>query len=166
MRCYVVMGVSGCGKTTVGLTLSALCGMDFVDGDDLHPTENVAKMAEGCPLTDEDRAPWLSKVGETLRDMPGPAIIGCSALRESYRRTIEAAAEEPVRFVHLTASRDTIARRMSARSGHFMPVSLLDSQFQTLEPLSGHERGVDIDIARPFEAVIGDAEAYVRETLI
>ena len=147
---YVVMGVSGCGKSTVGAAFARAIGAQFVDGDDLHPPENVAKMASGQPLTDADRWPWLDRVGAALT---GDVVIGCSALKRAYRDRIRAVAG-PVRFLHLAGSREVIAARMAARPGHFMPLGLLDSQFAALEPLAPDEDGVTVDIDQPFEAIV------------
>lgn len=152
---YVVMGVSGCGKSTVGAAFAAAIGGRFVDGDDLHPPENVAKMSAGVPLTDADRRPWLDRVGATLT---GNVVVGCSALKRAYRNRIRAVAG-PVRFLHLAGSREVISARMAARPGHFMPLGLLDSQFAALEPLGPDEEGVTVDIDQPFDAVIAELVA-------
>ncbi|MEO1538249.1 MAG: gluconokinase [Pseudomonadota bacterium] len=166
MRCYVLMGVSGCGKSSVGTALSVTCDMDFIDGDDLHPRHNIAKMASGQPLGDDDRAPWLARVGRTLAQSSGPIVIGCSALRKTYRDWIREQVSEPVRFLHLDAAKDVVAQRVAARSGHFMPSALLDSQFDALERLDPTELGAEINIAQPYEQVIAQTEGYVKETLI
>lgn len=166
MRCYVLMGVSGCGKSSVGAMLAALCGMEFVDGDALHPARNIAKMASGAPLEDADRAPWLARIGQTLRRAPGPMVLGCSALKRRYRDWIRSEVPEPVHFLHLDAPRPVLAARVAARSGHFMPPALLDSQFAALERLGPTELGGEIDIARPFSQVVAQTETYVRRTLI
>lgn len=147
---YVVMGVSGCGKSTVGAAFAAATGGQFIDGDDLHPAENVAKMASGQPLTDDDRAPWLDRVAQALT---GHVVIGCSALKRAYRDRIRAGAG-PVRFLHLSGTRDVIAARMAVRPGHFMPLGLLDSQFATLEPPGPDEDAITVDIDQPFDAVV------------
>lgn len=139
------MGVSGCGKSSVGAALSARLGIPYVDGDDLHTSEAVAKMRDGVPLTDADRWPWLDRVAGVLQD-EAPVIIGCSALKRAYRDRIRAGAGGPVTFVHLAGSRELIASRMGARTGHYMPTSLLDSQFAALEP-PGPEEAITVDIA-------------------
>jgi gluconokinase len=149
----VVMGVSGCGKTTVGMALAARLGAAFFDGDDLHPAENIAKMSRGEPLTDDDRWPWLTKVADVLQG-DGPRIVGCSALKRAYRDHIRQVADGPVVFVHLVGTRAVIAARMRVRAGHFMPPALLDSQFATLEPPGVDEAAVTVDIDQPSEAVI------------
>lgn len=161
MRCYVVMGVAGCGKSSVGAALARRCGMRFVDADDLHPPANVAKMASGRPLTDADRAPWLRDVGQTFLRTQGPAVIACSALKRSYRDIIRAQSPEPVAFIHLSAPPEVIAPRMQARADHFMPPALLQSQFATLEPLGADETGVEVPIDHPFAVVSDAVAAYV-----
>lgn len=147
---YVVMGVSGCGKTTVGIAFAQAIGARFVDGDDLHPPENVAKMSAGVPLTDADRWPWLDRVAGVLT---GDVVAGCSALKRAYRDRIRAGVGS-VRFLHLAGSRGVIAARMAARPGHFMPLGLLDSQFAALEPLGPDEEGVTVDIDQPLGAIV------------
>jgi len=141
----VVMGVSGSGKTTVGLALAADLGVPFRDADDLHPVANVAKMAAGIALTDEDRMPWLGLVGAELAVAPDGLVIACSALKQAYRRVILAAAPT-VGFVFLDGSRELLESRVRFRRGHFMPVSLLDSQLATLEPLTLEEPGVRMSL--------------------
>jgi len=166
MRCYVLMGVSGCGKSSVGVELSVLCGMEFVDGDNLHPAANIAKMSRGEPLDDTDRAPWLALVGRVLANSTGPIVIACSALKKSYRDIIRAHVPEPVYFLHLDAPVDVLAQRVTQRAGHFMPKALLQSQFDALEQLGPDECGSRVDVAQPFAQVIAQAEAYVKETMI
>ncbi|MEM9431730.1 MAG: gluconokinase [Pseudomonadota bacterium] len=163
MARYVLMGVSGCGKTTVGEALAARTGLAFVDGDTLHPAANIAKMARGEPLDDADRAPWLGDVGAALAASEGPMAIGCSALKRRYRDLIRARAGGAVHFLHLDAPRAVLAVRVASREGHFMPPSLLDSQFAALEPLGPDEDGARIDIDQPFDGVVDAAVAYVRE---
>ena len=148
----VIMGVSGCGKSSVGEALSRRLAIPYRDGDDLHPPENVEKMRAGIPLTDEDRAPWLAKVAAELATA-APLIIGCSALKRRYRDLIRAGAGGPVRFVHLTGSRDLIAARMSRRTGHYMPLALLDSQLAALEP-PGPDEAITVDIDQPLERMV------------
>ena len=150
----VIMGVAGCGKSSVGAALAATGHVAYVDGDDLHPPANVAKMAAGTPLTDADRFPWLRLVGEALRKADRSTLIGCSALKRAYRDLLREAAGHDLVFIHLEGSRDVITDRMAARTGHFMPVSLIDSQFAALEPLQADETGVAIDIDQPLEAVV------------
>ena len=141
----VVMGVSGAGKSTVGIALAGLLELQFVDADDLHPPANVAKMAAGTPLTDADRWPWLALVGEALAAAASEGlVIACSALRRSYRDAIRVAAPT-ARFVHLAVPRPALDARVVNRPGHFMPASLLDSQLETLEPLEPDEAGFALD---------------------
>ena len=166
MRCYVLMGVSGCGKSSVGLALSVTCGMTFSDGDDLHPQANIKKMSCGKPLSDKDRSPWLSDVGRTLAKGSRPIVIGCSALKKNYRDIIRSKVQEPVHFLHLDAPQDVLVRRIVGRVDHFMPTALLDSQFGILERLEGDEWGCQIDITQAYPNVITQAETYVKETMI
>ena len=148
----VIMGVSGCGKSSVGEGLAARLGLSYRDGDDLHPPANVDKMRVGIPLTDADRWPWLDRVAQVLAT-DAPVIVGCSALRRAYRDRLRAGAGGPVRFIHLAGSREVIAGRMAARTGHYMPTSLLDSQFAALEP-PGPDEALALDIDQPLEAII------------
>lgn len=134
------MGVSGAGKSAVGEALAALVGVPFVDADSLHPQVNVDKMAGGQPLTDDDRWPWLRAVGETLAAADAGLVVACSALKRSYRDAIRASTPG-VRFILLAVSRHELRERVAHRPGHFMPVSLLDSQLDTLEPLEADEPG-------------------------
>ena len=156
---YVVMGVSGCGKSTVGAAFAAAIGGRFIDGDDLHPPENVAKMSAGVPLTDADRWPWLTLVGATLT---GDVVVGCSALKRAYRDRIRAVAG-PVRFLHLAGSKAVIAARMAARPGHFMPLGLLDSQFAALEPPGPDEDAVTVDIDQSLDAIVAALLAHDQD---
>ena len=148
----MIMGVSGCGKSSVGERLSARLRIPYRDGDDLHPTENVEKMRAGRALTDADRWPWLDRVSAVLAK-EAPVIVGCSALRRSYRDRLHAGAGGAVHFVHLSGSRDLIASRMAARIGHYMPDSLLDSQFAVLEP-PGPEEALTVPIDQTLPALI------------
>ncbi|MEM0987424.1 MAG: gluconokinase [Pseudomonadota bacterium] len=155
----IVMGVTGCGKSTIGAMLAEVTGATFLDGDDCHPPANVAKMAAGRALTDADRWPWLDRLGAAIEDCVsehGPAVTACSALRRIYRQRLTASCREPPLFVHLDGGPQTIRRRMSARAGHYMPVSLLDSQLATLEPLSPEEHAVAIDIGAEPEALVAE----------
>src|SRR5262245_28734087 len=133
----VVMGVSGSGKTTIGRALATRLGWPFEDGDDLHPTANVAQMRRGIPLTDADRAPWLERLGAIVEDPGATAanlVLACSALRKRYRDVLRAHGDGHVlRFVHLKGDYELIAARIRSRTDHFMPASLLQSQFDTLE---------------------------------
>jgi len=155
-RIAVLMGVSGAGKTTIGQRLAKQLGWKFTEGDRLHPPENVAKMESGQPLTDCDRAPWLAAVAEVIegwRDRGECGVIACSALKRSYRRQIIGDRRE-VRLVYLEGPQWLIAERLAARKGHFMPASLLDSQFATLEPPGLDENPITIDINRSIEEIV------------
>ena len=159
----VLMGVSGCGKTTVGTALASRLAAIYIDGDDLHPPSNIAKMSSGEALSDSDRWPWLAEVGRRFLTVAGPAIIGCSALKRSYRDHIVAEAGGSVTFVHLVGSRDLVLSRLSGRSNHFMPAALLDSQFAALEAPDADERAITIDIGRPLEMIVADILIKLRE---
>jgi gluconokinase len=148
----VIMGVAGCGKSSVGEGLSARLVIPYRDGDDLHTPQAVEKMRAGIPLTDDDRWPWLDRVAGVLA-AEAPVIVGCSALKRVYRDRIRAGAGGPVRFVHLAGSRAVIAERMAARTGHYMPTSLLDSQFAALEA-PGPDEAVTVDIDQPLAAIV------------
>lgn len=153
----IVMGVTGCGKTTVGALLAGRTGAVFLDGDDYHPEANVAKMAGGTPLTDEDRWPWLDRLGVVVEDAvtrEGRAVLACSALRRMYRDRLTSACAEPPLLIHLSGGRELIHGRMAARREHYMPVGLLDSQIQTLEPIEDGEHAVVIDIDAPAETLV------------
>lgn len=150
----VVMGVSGTGKSTVAGLLAGQLGWDLAEGDDLHPAANVAKMASGQPLTDEDRWPWLDTVAAWIQahtEAGTPGVVTCSALRRAYRDKLRGPG---VAFVHLAGSREVIGARMAKRQDHFMPTSLLDSQLATLESLEADEQGIVVPLAQgPQEEV-------------
>ena len=131
----IVMGVSGSGKTTVGELLAKHIGRPFYDGDDFHPAANVAKMAAGHPLTDEDRAGWLATLAADLQpwEATGGAVLACSALKESYRQTLQAGASLPLTWVFLDTDPAVLRARLEARQGHYMKAAMLDSQLATLE---------------------------------
>ncbi len=147
------MGVSGSGKSTVGAALAQRTRVPFVDADTLHPAANVTKMAAGEPLDDEDRYPWLEKVGEWLAGHRDGGVVSCSALKRKYRDQLRAHCPG-VEFLHLSGSADLIAGRLAARPGHFMPAALLRSQLDTLEPLGPDEAGATVDIDQDVEAII------------
>ena len=160
----VVMGVSGCGKSTVGQLLSAGLHVPYIEGDALHPAHNVALMAAGTPLTDKDRQGWLMAIAAQLaaaRDTG--AVATCSALKRSYRDILRAAAPD-LRFVHLHGSPALLAQRLKARSGHYMPASLLQSQLDTLEPPGADEAAITIDIALPAEQIAALAMRQLTES--
>lgn len=155
----VVMGVMGAGKSLIAAGLADTLGIAFVDGDDLHPKSNIAKMARGEALTNTDRAPWLELVGAEL--VAGDCVIACSALRRDYRDIIREAAGAPVCFLWLNGSKETLVARVNDRSGHFMPAKLLDSQLATLEPLEADEWFIEGD----FENSPSDIVAHFVKTL-
>jgi gluconokinase len=165
----IVMGVSGTGKTTVGARLSKICGIDFVDGDDLHSPQARAKMASGTPLTDEDRWPWLDRIGSALADPaqhPAGLIVACSALRRVYRDRLRGRVGPALRFLYLEGDEALMLKRVAQRKGHYMPASLVDSQFATLEDPRGEADVVtlaaDADLDKELTATIrrlGDAWA-------
>ncbi|SDS89778.1 gluconokinase [Microlunatus soli] len=155
----VVMGVAGSGKTTVAELLAEQLGWQEAEADDFHPEANVAKMHDGIPLTDEDRAPWLEILREWIDTQPGSVVLTCSALKRSYRDVLRSAKAD-VKFLHLDGDPELIRERMSGRRGHFMPLSLLDSQLATLEPLQPGEPGVVLDVDQAPEEIVA---AAVRE---
>jgi gluconokinase len=139
----VVMGVSGSGKTSVAVELTRQLGWDYIEGDDLHPEANVAKMAGGIPLDDGDRWPWLQRIAEVIGEHEAAGssvVITCSALKRSYRDLLRE-GHPSVWFAHVQASPEVLAERLANRQGHYMPPSLLDSQLATLEPLGDDEPG-------------------------
>jgi gluconokinase len=158
---YVVMGITGSGKSTVGAMLAHALGVDFVEGDDYHPPENVRRMAAGIPLTDGDRADWLLALAARLREgreSGAGLVVTCSALKRAYRDVLRAAAPE-VQFVFLRGSRALIAERVAERRGHFMPASLLDSQLATLEEPDSDERAWACDIKSSPQQIVNDIVA-------
>ena len=149
----VVMGVSGSGKSTVGAALAQRLRVAFADADDLHPPANIAKMTAGQPLDDDDRYPWLETVGEWLADHRDGGVMSASALKRKYRDQLRRHCPA-VEFVHLTGSPELIAARQATRPGHFMPATLMASQFATLEPLQPDEHGVAIDVDQEIDAIV------------
>jgi gluconokinase len=153
---WVVMGVSGCGKSEIGRRLAAHLGVAHIEGDADHPPANIAKMAAGIPLDDADRQGWLLQLQARIRaaaEAGAGLVLSCSALKRRYRDLLRG-GDPNLYFVHLDGSRELIAARMQARSNHFMPVTLLDSQFRDLEPLQPDERGIRLDIADPPQALV------------
>jgi carbohydrate kinase (thermoresistant glucokinase family) len=148
----VVMGVSGCGKTTVGRLLARHLEVPFIEGDELHPPRNVELMAAGIALTDEDRAGWLDAVAAELARRPEGAVASCSALRRRYRDRLRRVVPA-LRFVHLRGDRAVLEERLAQRRGHYMPPTLLESQLQTLEPPSADEQPLELDITEPPDAL-------------
>jgi len=161
---YVIMGVSGVGKTTIAKAISQSQKSVFLEGDDFHPKENVEKMSSGQPLTDQDRMPWLKalSVAAGLKKKEGNVVMTCSALKRDYREEIGKYIPGAM-FVHLEGSFDYIAEQMSRRQGHFMPTSLLRSQFDTLEPLGGDELGTTISIENGIETVLSELETFMNK---
>ncbi|MCV7413009.1 gluconate kinase [Mycobacterium florentinum] len=147
------MGVSGSGKSTVGSALAQRLGVPFVDADHLHPPSNVAKMAAGQPLNDDDRHPWLQRVGEWLAGHRDGGVMSCSALKRAYRDQLRAHCSR-TEFLYLSGSPQQIGARLAARPDHFMPAALLRSQFDALEPLGDDEPGVTVDIGRSVDAIV------------
>ncbi|AMW12856.1 gluconate kinase [Streptomyces qaidamensis] len=142
----VVMGVSGSGKTTVGHKVAQRLGLPYAEADDFHPPQNVAKMRAGIPLDDEDRRPWLEMIATWLAEHAGRGgVVTCSALKRRYRDRLTAVAPD-VFFLHLDGSAELIASRLAARQGHFMPLHLLQSQIDALEPLAADESGAVVPI--------------------
>jgi len=158
----VVMGVSGSGKSTVGAAIAQRLRVPFADADDFHPPANVAKMTAGHPLDDHDRHPWLEAIGAWLAQHEDGGVMSCSALKRSYRDLLRHHLGT-VEFLHLHGSREVIARRQSSRPGHFMPASLLTSQFATLEPLAPDERGLVIDIDQDIDSIVQQYVNHLNE---
>lgn len=159
------MGVSGCGKSTVGALLAQQLGAEFVEGDSLHPPSNVAKMAAGTPLTDADREGWLQTIAARLGAAHAAdrnLVASCSALKRSYRDTLRASAPE-LRIVHLQGDFDLLGARVAARSGHYMPASLLASQFAALEPPMDDEHAVTLDCRLEPSALAAQAHAALTQ---
>jgi gluconokinase len=154
MSLVVVMGVTGSGKSTVGMALAERLGVPFADADDFHSPENVAKMRAGTPLDDTDRLPWLRSIAAWLRERED-AVVTCSALKRAYRDILREGAPDLL-FLHLDGDKETVRQRVSGRAGHFMPESLVDSQFAALEPLEADERGIVVDFARPVADIVDE----------
>jgi len=157
----IVMGVSGCGKSTVGALLAQKLGAEFIEGDSLHPPSNVAKMAAGTPLTDADREGWLQTIAARLGAAHAAQrglIVSCSALKRSYRDTLRASAPD-LRFVYLRGDFDLLGARVAARSGHYMPASLLASQFAALQEPTDDEHAIALDCRVEPETLAAQALA-------
>jgi gluconokinase len=153
---WVVMGVSGCGKSIVGALLAQALDAPFIEGDAFHPAANVARMAAGIALTDADRAGWLDALAVPLAQAAAagaPLVLACSALKRRYRDRLRR-ADPALRFAHLDGPPDLLAARMAARPGHFMPVSLLESQLHDLEALASDEAGLRLDLRQPPAALV------------
>ncbi|MDB5618300.1 MAG: gluconate kinase [Tardiphaga sp.] len=164
----IVMGVSGSGKSTVAARLAERIGWDFADGDGFHPAANVARMSAGQPLTDDDRWPWLQAIADAIdkvSDSGGRLVVACSALKRAYRDVLVHGRDD-VRIVYLDGSRELIESRMTARKDHFMPTSLLDSQFATLEPPGPDERPIVVSIDASVEAIIDAIVGQIQNRTI
>jgi gluconokinase len=162
----VVMGVSGVGKTTVARLLAERLALPYAEADDFHPPANIAKMSAGTPLDDADRRPWLEAIGAWLQQQNEGGIGGvvtCSALKRHYRDTLRAACPD-IWFLHLAGTHDLVADRIGHRAGHFMPASLLDSQYSTLEPLAADERGAVLDVGPAPEELVDTAARLLTGT--
>ncbi|MBT2398976.1 gluconokinase [Streptomyces sp. ISL-100] len=158
----VVMGVAGTGKTTIGPLLAARLGVPYAEGDDFHPSANIAKMSAGTPLDDSDRWPWLDAIGQWAHSRAGlGGVVSSSALKRAYRDRLRAAAPDAV-FLHLTGDRELIEERMRERKGHFMPTTLLDSQYAALQPLQEDEAGVSVDVSGSPDDITERAVAALR----
>jgi gluconokinase len=152
----VVMGVSGSGKSTVGAALAQRLGVPFADADDFHPAANIAKMTAGEPLDDDDRYPWLEAIGRWLAEhCDGGGVMSCSALKRKYRDQLRRHCSQ-VEFVHLSGAPEVIAKRQASRPGHFMPASMMASQFATLEPLAPDEHGFTLDVNHDIDSIVAD----------
>jgi gluconokinase len=159
-----VMGVSGAGKTLVGTLLAGALGVAFLEGDDLHPADNVRRMAQGIPLTDDDRRGWLAGIAARLADARRTdtgLVVACSALKRAYRDVLRH-ADPDIRFVHLTGDPALIARRLSQRAEHFMPATLLGSQLATLEPPTPEEHAWTFDLADTPESIVDQIVVRLR----
>jgi len=154
------MGVAGCGKSVAGAELSARLGLPLVEGDDFHPPRNIAKMREGTPLTDADRAEWLQRLGEELKALPAGAVLTCSALKRAYRDSLRAAVPA-LHFLHLSLSPHQALERVAARTDHFYPPSLVASQFEALEDPSGEPRVLVVDATQHVQRLVDDAARWL-----
>jgi gluconokinase len=160
----VVMGVAGAGKSTLASALADHLGVRFLEGDDLHPGANVAKMRNGVPLSDADRWPWLSAIAAWIDERAvamEPAVVACSTLKRSYRKVL-GEGRPYVRFVHVAGPPKLVAERMAKRQGHYFPASLITSQFEALEPPLADEKAIVVDMALPVAAQVADVVAELR----
>ena len=161
----IVMGVSGSGKSTIGALLAERLGWPFADADGFHPAANVAKMAAGQPLTDEDRWPWLDAIAAHIgasRTAEQPVVVACSALRRAYRERLRAGHGDLI-FLHLAGAPGVIAERQAARQGHFMPPSLMASQFATLEDPAAEADAVTVSVLASPHEVVGNILSSLGE---
>ena len=158
------MGVTSCGKTSVGEGLAAKLGCPYIEGDKLHPAANIAKMSAGIPLEDADRWPWLDIIGKAVKaeSSAGKGVVAsCSALRKAYRLRLATASGMPISFIFLHGDRDLLAKRIAVRKGHFMPPSLLDSQLKTLEIPGPDENALHLDVVLPVEVLVQVSKDYL-----
>ena len=160
MTAYILMGVSGAGKTTVGKRVSSDLGLAFYEGDDFHPPENVGKMSSGIPLTDEDRGPWIDALVAALNSRKGgDAIVACSALSKFVRERIRSSIKEPVQFILLTGTPQVIEERLRKRGKHYMKAGMLASQFAALQmPSHAHQ----VSVEQPLDEVVAEVEGIIR----
>lgn len=164
MAPIVVMGVSGSGKSTVGAALAQRLRVPFADADDFHPEANIAKMSAGHALDDDDRRPWLDSIGEWLAAHAEGGVMSCSALKHAYRDQLREHCPD-VDFLHLAGTPEVIGRRQASRLGHFMPASLLASQFETLEPLAADEHGVDVNVDQNIDSIVNEYVTLTQREL-
>ncbi len=157
----VIMGVAGCGKSSLAAAIAAAQGMALIEGDDRHSTHSREKMGQGIPLTDADRAGWLADLAQTLHAQPTGVVLTCSALRRSYRDLLRSAAPQ-LRFVFLELTRDEAVARVSARSAHFFSASLVDSQFATLESPVGESGVLRLDATLPLAQLQAQVSAWLH----
>ena len=160
----IVMGVTSCGKTSVGEGLARELNCPFIEGDRLHPAASIAKMSAGTPLNDGDRWPWLELIGKAMKaecDKGCGVVASCSALKKAYRAKLAEAAGQPITFIFLHGSRDLLAARMAMRKGHFMPISLLDSQLATIEIPGPDENALRLDVALPVDELVRRSKTYL-----
>jgi len=157
----VIMGVAGCGKSSLAAAIAQLAGMTLMEGDDRHSTDSREKMSQGIPLTDADRAGWLADLAQTLLDRPQRVVLTCSALRRSYRDQLRAAAPQ-LRFVFLALTRDEALARVSARAAHFFSASLVDSQFATLESPVGEPGVLCVNATLPLSQLQAQVLAWLK----
>jgi gluconokinase len=158
----IVMGVSGSGKSSVGEGIAEALTLPFIEGDVLHPESNVKKMSAGIPLTDDDRWPWLDKIGAKLAKAEKGVVVSCSALKKTYRDRLRREAGGALAFVFLNGSLEVLREHMGKRTGHFMPLSMLDSQLATLESPTGEPLVFTQDVAHPIEQIVDASVEWLR----
>lgn len=158
----VVMGVSGSGKSTVGAALASRLGVPFIEGDQLHPAQNVAKMSAGTPLNDEDRWPWLDSIANRLRMTGHGAVASCSALKKAYRNRLRDGVGPDLSFLYLQGNGNLLALRMASRKGHFMKPKMLESQLSTLEPPISEDDVLQLDGTLTVPAIVETMLTWVQ----